>query len=293
MRATIVYSTARPQPRLDWLVEGLERQGRPGDELELVVVDARGRSAREIGYRPVAPVKRLVEAVPKPCIWQGPQRLTHRDWWALSNARNTGAVLATTDYLIFVDDRCHLGARWLAEVRAAELGRMSVVAGSYEKREDARVTHDHRRLQRPRGLDNCGGGWLFSCTVAMPLEWFLGVNGFEEGCDGLSGEDSVLGLMLGNAGRRIDFRPEMRVIQERSTGTGHHFARADKGVSPNDKSHAAIARFGRRARTEFTPDLRALRARIAAGGAFPDVDQSIEHRDWYDGQPIRDMVPPP
>lgn len=290
MRATIVYTTARVQPRLDWLLDGLERDGRASDRLELVVVDARGRSAQEIGYRPVAPVARIVETAPKPCVWQGPQRVTSRDWWALSNARNTGAVLATTDYLVFLDDRCHIGPRWLAEVRAAEAVRVSVVAGSYEKHEDLKVTHDHRRTQRPRGLEDCGGSWLFSCNFALPLEWFLGVNGFEEGCDGLSGEDSVLGLMLANRGHRIDFRPQMMVIQERSTSTQHYFARTDKGVSPNDKSHAAIARFGGRTRTELTPDLRALRARVAAGGGFPDVDRSVEHRDWYDGQPIREMT---
>ncbi len=36
-----------------------------------------------------------------------------------------------------------------------------------------------------------------------------------------------------------------------------------------------------------------LRTRVATGGGFPDVDQSIEHRDWYDGQLLADMVPPP
>ena len=63
----------------------------------------------------------------------------------------------------------------------------------------------------------------------------------------------------------------------------------DKGVSPNDKSHAALRRFGTQHRTEFTPDLRARRDLIARGEPFPVPDPAHDWRDWYDGQPIRDM----
>lgn len=293
MQATIIYSTARPTPRLDWIIDGLARQAMPGDEIELIVVDALGRPATAIGYRRIAPIVRLVETLPKPCAWQGAQRITSRDWWAVSSARNTGAILASTPYLIFVDDRCRLGPRWMAAARLASQEHESVVSGSYQKHEDGKVTIDHRCLTRPSGLTDCGGSWLFGCVIAMPLAWFLEVGGFEEGCDGLSMEDSILGLMLANRGRRIDFRPELLVLQERSVGTGHGCVRTDKGISPNDKSHAAIARFGARTHTEYTPDLVKLRARIAAGGRFPDVDRQIEHRDWYDGQLLQDMVPPP
>ena len=65
-------------------------------------------------------------------------------------------------------------------------------------------------------------------------------------------------------------------------------------VSPNDKSHAALARFGARKRTEFTPDLRELRTRWhtlnlgAAAWPMPDP----EMRDWFDGQRVVEMRPP-
>jgi len=293
VKATIVYVTGRKEPHLDWAVEDLQRQMSDKDELHLVVVDALDRSLAALGV--AASALRFRSAVvtpPKPNIWQGPHRVTSVDWWANSNSRNTGIVLCKTDYVAFLDDRCHLGPRWLETVRVAEKKRRSVVVGTYDRHEDGKLTVDHRRQLCPDGKRDCGGGWLYGCTLALPLAWCLECNGFEEGCDGLSGEDYIFGFMLGNNGHRIDFTPSLFVSLERSDAHGNTYVRVDKGTSPNDKSHAALDRFKKRKRTEFTPDLTKMRDDLARGGAFPIPDPAGDYRDWYDGTLIRDAVAP-
>lgn len=291
VRITIVYITGRREPHVDWMVGDLKRQMQVDDEIHLVVVDTFARPPAFLGI-PGDLFANVVVTTPKPTIWQGPHRVTAVDWWANSNARNTGIALCKTDYIVFLDDRCHLGGGWLNVVRASELARESVVVGAYEKLENGKVTRDHRLLQCPEGKIDCGGGWLYGCTLALPLEWCLEANGFEEGCDGLSGEDYIFGFMLENNGHRIDYNSQMFVQLERSSLHSNTYVRTDKGKSPNDKSHVAIARFKPRKRTEFTPDLRSIRAGLSRGEPFPIPDPLADHRDWYDGTLVRNAVFP-
>lgn len=294
MKLTVIYVTGRRDPCLSWAVDDLLRQRRDKDELHLIVVDALDRSLEQLGVGAQArQFKSAIVTPPKPNIWQGKHRVTSVDWWANSNARNTGIVLCKTDFVAFLDDRCHLGPEWLETVRAADRKQGSVIVGSYDKIENGKTTVDHRRSQCPGGKRNCGGGWLYGCTLALPLAWCLDVNGFEEGCDGLSGEDYIFGFMLENNGRRIDFVPSLFVKLERSSAHANTYVREDKGTPPRDKSHSALERFKRRKRTEFTPDLRAIRSQVLRGGAFPIPDPRVDYRDWYDGTLIRDAVPKP
>ena len=303
MRLTIAYITGRAEPRLDWVIDDLIlRQMQRGDEIEIIVVDLRGRRSNELVTADIAEACGIAirTTLPKPNIWQGSHRIMPVDWWAKSNAINTALVLCQTEYIAFVDDRCSLSPEWLNVVREGERKRESVIAGAYEKIERGQATQDHRLTHAPHGRNNCGGNWLYGCTFALPLEWALVVNGAEEGCDGMGGEDYIFGLMLANAGYRIDYAPAMKVTQKREEvaavpgGSGSiPLRRTDKGVSPNDKSHAALSRFGSRKRAEFTPDLRGLRYELAQGRGFPIPDPNYDYRDWYDNQPIREMQPPP
>lgn len=292
MNLSICYITGRVEPHIEWALEAIARQRDGGDTLDLVIIDALDRTVEELV--PDAALRATVEemrAFPvKPNVWQGKHRVTAVDFWAKSNAANTGLCVARHGYVAFLDDCCRPGEHWLSNTRVGNQNRRSVLAGSYTKIENGQHVQDHRAQQAPAGKANCGGGWLFGCTLALPLEWALTVNGFEEGCDGQSAEDTTFGLMLQNAGYRIDFVPSLYVELERGV-QGNSFVRKDKGSigTPNSKSHEALRRFGRRSRTEFTPDLRALRTHVMNGGEFPVPDPNGDYRDWYDNQPIREM----
>jgi hypothetical protein len=306
MKLTIAFITGRAEPQLDWMLASLAPQILPGDEISVLVIDTRGRTPEALGVRPYGHWTPSVHvALPKPTPWQGAHRITACDWWAKSSAMNTALVLCETDYIAFLDDCCRLGPRWLETVRHGERKRKSVLAGTYDKIEHGIVTPDHRRIIEPKGKSNCGGGWLYGCTFALPLEWALEANGAEEGCDGMGTEDYILGFQLENNGHRIDFVPDMAVTLERPEITaaplplgsipsprfGSSFTalrRTDKGAAPNDKSHAALARFRVLKRSEFSPDLRAMRAaRMAGRLVWPTPDPDL--RDWFDGQLVREM----
>jgi len=288
VRVTVAFITAREEPHLEWLCDGIEQQAKKGDKIELIVVDALGRPATAIGYRPVKAITKLVETRPKPTIWQGAHRITAHDFFANANARNTAIVLCSTGYICFLDDRCRLDPGWLDQVRLGAKKRASVICGPCDKHEDWGVSVDHRRQREPQGKRNCGGGWCYGGNFALPLKWLLEVNGCEEGCDPVGQVDCVLGHMLENVGRRIDFVVEMSVQQDRR-GFVHpmNFPRQDKGSSPHAKSNALRDRFFPRKRTEFTPDLKKLRRLIDKGEPFPIPDPNGDHRDWYDCSLIR------
>lgn len=325
VKLSLIYITGRPDPHLDWTLDALAGQWAADDEIELILVDALGRGIshestlcgeREQAILARSPqITRVIATPPMPNVWQGKFRVTPRDWWAAPVARNTGIVLATHPQLAFLDDRCRPGAQWADAVRRYAALPNAVAAGSYDKYEGAadapHITQDHRLDISPGGRENCGGGWLYGCSFTLSLAAALEVNGFEDGCCSLTGEDYIFGMMLANAGYRIDYVPALHVRQDRTTGNrtckeGAYGAR-DKGISPNDKSHAALARFGARRRTEFTPDLQAHRAAVAEikekqlclfrwmvlySEDFPIPDPTAEYRDWFDGELISDMVIP-
>src|SRR5690242_6444100 len=91
---TIVYVTMRQNPRLEWFMDSLHKQSQ-GMEYTLVVVSRFGVEQLEINShgKPYRVVR------PKPSVWQGEHRLTKEDWFAASNARNTGLCLANSDWI--------------------------------------------------------------------------------------------------------------------------------------------------------------------------------------------------
>lgn len=302
MRLTIAFITARAEPILPALIDGIAAQKVPGDEISLIVVDALGRSFGGLGVDMVDAISIFRAArvmQPKPNIWQGPYRIAPRNYFANANARNTALVFCEDSYIAFLDDRTTIGPQWLEVVRRGERERASVLCGPVDKHLSGQtaaawgpISHDSRKKQAPTGRINCGGAWCFGANFALPLEWALEVNGCEEGCDPVGCEDYIFGSMLENVGHRVDFVIAMGVEQDRK-GSVHveDFPRIGKGAPGfHDKSQTLTRRYRDLKRTIDTPSLRDLRALVAVGAPLPIPDPTYDYRDWFDQELVRDYA---
>jgi hypothetical protein len=241
---SIVYITNRSTPRFDWFADSLARQ--LGDEpVEVIVVDGHHSSARTCELaRMVDDRFEMRHVPPKPTPYSGPQRLTRNAYSTIASARNTGLVYASAPYVVFSDDSSVLMDGWLAEVSmAARHGY--VLAGTYENRADLRVV-DGQMVSGERSGDACDSRWeigdddalvqivgsqLFGCAHGAPRADLLAINGFDELCDPIGGEDTNLGVRLEWSGRRLFFSRRMMAVKDGLRHAGDAYTRLDRGRS--------------------------------------------------------------
>lgn len=303
MSLTIAFITSKEHPCFDWFMDSLNRAlDRYKGIFEVLIVDA------EIAKRPSSLTSSHIRHVaPKPTVWSGPHRLTKEDFWSASNARNSAFCLCQTTHIAFCDDRCVVMPGWLEAVFRAEKDNYAV-CGAYEKRtgmtvengvikhggiitgEDCRLAYLNKIGHGPNLFD-APGNWMFGCTFALPLEWALAVNGFEELCDSLSMEDVIFGMHLANAGYPIKYDPSMKIVEDRTPEhCGPVMKRTSKERWPNDtedKGHAALKKFGSEKRAQHQWDLRQIREHVLKGGAWPIP--TGPRTDWFDGQQLSDF----
>ena len=300
---TLVFITARKYPLTQWMLQSLCTQIRDGEQIHIIMVDLHADELQTLNADQLSPfpgIASMIIVPPKPCVWQGKHRLTKRDWWAIANAKNTGICLCKTEWIAFCDDRCVLEPLWLQAVRDAMNG-LYAVAGSYEKRIQMRVEAgvvtvpgavigwDPRVPRRGcMGPVDCSGSNWFGCTGALPLEWALQVNGFDETCDSLGMEDVLFGAMLGNNLLPLKYDCRMKIIEDRTaTELGETIPRTDKGVSPQDKSHGLKERLESQTSAIHQWDIRSIRNKVLAGDPFP-IPKGPTH-DWWDGKKISEF----
>lgn len=202
-----------------------------------------------------------------------------------------------------MDDLSVLMPGWLNRVKEAMNGN-AIVGGTYKKVNKLVVENgiavSYEEI--PSGVDSrwgfgrsnrtvkIEGGQLYGCSFVAPVEALLTINGFPEYCDGLGFEDSLTGIVLENAGFQLRYDRQMLTLESIEGHFGDHLKRIDKGQSPNDKSHAALALARRSNRFENYfghGGIREVRAKVLAGEPFPI--QNVPEHDWYDQQPLREM----
>ncbi len=329
MKLTIAYMTSRKNPRIQWFFDSLAAQLHAPDEVTVIVVDFWAQplddcleewttthvAVRRASLKDLWPGP-LVHTPPKPTVWQGAYRLTSRDYFAASNARNTAIALCPTDWLACVDDLSVLLPGWLDAVRAAQAAGY-IALGSYRKVKNIRIEDGQvvsfepfppgvdSRLKDPNVLAHeraygvnhpvpVPGSWMFGCSFAAPVEALLKINGFDEDADSMSGEDYIAGIMLERAGYTFRYCRQMSTLEDEDAHYEEKpFLRIIKPYpGEKDASHALlnmVLHGGRnRAPNYFGEgDLAGLRQRIITGEPFP-VTQ-VPDRDWRDGQPLREM----
>jgi hypothetical protein len=166
--------------------------------------------------------------------------------FAPASARNTGLVYAGRPYRIFVDDACVLMDGWWRGAREA-VRAGTVVTGAYRKcwnmhveqgvlescrREDS-GPDSRRKIGDARRAVRVGGGQLFGASIGAPRDLLLQLNGFDELCDSIGGEDWQLGIRLELAGVPIWYDRRMLSIEsEELHRLGTPFQRVDRTLAP-------------------------------------------------------------
>ena len=327
---TLAYITTRTNPRIEWFFESLLRQWNGiADKISIVVVDYHhARRDQEFLDRAepfIARGVRVIHVPPKPTVWQGPHRLTTQDYFAASNARNTALCLAPDGYIAYVDDLSVLLPGWLTAVLWGKASN-SIVCGSYAKVLNLVVENgavksfkgssgelgdlsyeDVIRMSAfPAGIDTRfkhapnerhrvkSDDWVFGCSLGLPVETLLSLNGWDEDCDSMGSEDSILGVMLHKAGHPVYYCKTMMTLEsEEAHYEDKPLKRIIKGPpGPTDASWRILnmARSGGRktAPNYFGPmGIRGLRQRVLAGEPFPFA--AIPEHHWPDGQPLNSM----
>jgi hypothetical protein len=352
MKLSIAYITNRTNPRWEWFISSLMVQTTPEQRRDIQVIFVDGclwyPGARLQATTPTMalahgfyhdPKRRydLEVAVgkqfdylhipPKPCLYQGPFRLTSRDFFCASNTRNTAIIAARGDYLVCVDDLSVLMPGWFSQVQHAAASGYCV-CGAYKKVMELEVATDpddngYRVTYKefpsgidsrwPRGSDTgivpWTGAGLFGCSFGARVEDLLNIDGSEPACNGGAGEDFDMGIRLERSGVKIFYNRNMLTLESEE---GHHegvkLPRERRLVS-HDRLPAAYDSWEvhnqeekywsdhvllNRVRYEtgrilpLLPEgLRAIRAEFLATGMVPIP--SGPETDWRDGSPLSSL----
>lgn len=323
---TLVYLSNRKIPLIEWFCDSLNRQWINGIPIQIIYVDFWKNSRPQAEWNNSNdPINSFIHVAPLPSAVNGEHRLTTKDYFSAANARNTGIVYAEHDYIMYIDDLSVLSPTWFGGViEAAQEGY--ILEGAYRKDKKMIVDDGILISSEPDGTDSrwnlCGEGlqqgqptWLYGCSVGMPVETLLELNGWDTIGDCIGYEDCCLGLQLEKTNSFFAYDKRVLTIEssEHHFIEGNSFCRIDpetteekyfellskyvvekttyKNIDPFDASHAIIDI------TKQSPlgaignkfDLRELKEKVKRGEEITVDDMKFPTHFWFDEKPFTEM----
>lgn len=252
---SIIYSTNRKDPRFEWFLQSLINQTTDLDRSNIEVIFIDYCKSQRMPVENTSGLK-IIHAHPKPNIYQGPMRKTTGEYFSPSSARNTGILLSSGEYLVFVDDVSVLMPGWWDAVKR-NANRKIIVSGSYQKHFDMIVScgvivssrsHDMGKDSRWEMGSNepvkLYGSILFGCSLGIPADAILAVNGFDELCDSIGGEDYHLGMRLNNAGFQVYYDRSMMTVESEELHNQPYLMKREDRVLPPDQYMERLRYYG-------------------------------------------------
>lgn len=310
---TIAYFTCRVDPKIEWFFRSLNREIK-GDwsKVRILIIDYWIQYKGDERYEDfkkhwnIYPGCRVEHISPKPCPLQGSHRVTAKEYFAASNARNTAFLHCLTPYIVCIDDLTVVKEGWFSTIQWAR-DRNFVIYGSYAKVKNLKCTEDgsYTYTDHPAGLDSrygnphitnnfatkVAGSWLFGCSFGLPLSLAMKADGFDETCDGQGAEDYDFGIRIGRLTTDIYYSRVMFTFEDEDL----HFApgnikfiRESKKLTSESKmpeyegiqsDHAMLQRVLKSDHLPFTPNN--LKSYICPS--------FIGMKDWRDGVSLSDV----
>lgn len=308
---TIVYCTARDNPRFQWFADSLSNQ--IGDiNHQLIIVDSRlWYMDRTDEFKSIINNRlSYIHIAPKLTVWAGPRRLTKRDYYALSNARNTALIHAIYSHVAFCDDCSVLSERWLHHhLEAAKNGICmagpSIKYFNMNVENGKLVSHGDQCLLRADTRSNIvskeidedtrdpipvNSSWLYGCNFSVPLDKALSINGFDEEYDGQSNiEDCDFSLRLSHIGETIYYHRDC-AIYESAEDHQRPWEVRQKEIDGRWANEFRIKDCIKRKKNwalNYGRSLIGLRKHVHSGGFIPFSPEPTN--DWRDNQILQEM----
>lgn len=234
---SFIYITCRKNPKLELFINTLYQQvfdlNFDITKIQLVIVDFElqyDTSRLENFGKIINNRFDYVHVEPKPSKYQGKHKLTKVNYFSASGPRNTGVCYSKYDYLVFIDDLSAMGPNSFSHI--VDYANKKIVVGfSYQKVNGLEFNNNKlyfkehssgidSRIQNKDFFRQIQGAQLYGYN-ASPLYEILKVNGYDEICASMGGEDYHYGHRLQLAGVKIYYSEHVRFYEsEYDEGNG-------------------------------------------------------------------------